>query len=107
MWIRWVLAIVAYLTLIHNMLVVAAMIQEHVSQVQSPGGSLTVWAVEMTTLGSPGAQFMLGLVMWTSILAVGCLYKVRAGHNNTRCRKCGYILRGLTEPVCPECGQVI
>ena len=22
----------------------------------------------------------------------------------SRCRKCGYILRGLTEPRCPECG---
>ena len=25
----------------------------------------------------------------------------------TRCRNCGYILRGLTEPRCPECGEGI
>lgn len=25
----------------------------------------------------------------------------------TRCRKCGHILRGLTEPRCPECGTPI
>ncbi len=25
----------------------------------------------------------------------------------TRCRKCAYILRGLTEPRCPECGEKI
>jgi len=25
----------------------------------------------------------------------------------TCCRKCGYILRGLTEPRCPECGERI
>lgn len=25
----------------------------------------------------------------------------------TRCRNCGYILRGITEPRCPECGEVI
>jgi hypothetical protein len=25
----------------------------------------------------------------------------------TRCRKCGYILRGLSEPRCSECGEVI
>ncbi len=25
----------------------------------------------------------------------------------TRCRECGYILRGITEPRCPECGQSI
>lgn len=27
--------------------------------------------------------------------------------NETRCRKCGYILRGLSEPRCPECGERI
>src|SRR5262245_39499083 len=27
--------------------------------------------------------------------------------DETRCRKCGYILRGLTEPRCPECGERI
>ena len=27
--------------------------------------------------------------------------------NETRCRKCGYILRGITEPRCPECGEPI
>jgi len=25
----------------------------------------------------------------------------------TRCRKCGYILRGITKPRCPECGEKI
>ena len=25
----------------------------------------------------------------------------------TRCRRCGYILRGITEPRCPECGEGI
>ena len=25
----------------------------------------------------------------------------------TRCRKCGYILRGITEPRCSECGERI
>ena len=27
--------------------------------------------------------------------------------NETRRRKCGYILRGITEPRCPECGERI
>lgn len=25
----------------------------------------------------------------------------------TRCRRCGYILRGIPEPRCPECGERI
>ena len=29
------------------------------------------------------------------------------GDGETRCRKCGYILRGITEPRCPECGEKI
>lgn len=27
------------------------------------------------------------------------------GGDETRCRVCGYILRGLREPSCPECGE--
>jgi hypothetical protein len=27
--------------------------------------------------------------------------------SETHCRKCGYILRGLSEPRCPECGERI
>jgi preprotein translocase subunit SecY len=29
------------------------------------------------------------------------------GDGETRCRRCGYILRGLSEPRCPECGERI
>ena len=29
------------------------------------------------------------------------------GDSETRCRKCGYILKGLSEPRCPECGTPI
>jgi len=31
----------------------------------------------------------------------------RLRDSETRCRKCGYILRGITEPRCPECGERI
>ncbi len=27
--------------------------------------------------------------------------------HETHCRRCGYILRGITEPRCPECGERI
>lgn len=31
----------------------------------------------------------------------------RIGDGETRCRKCDYILRGISEPRCPECGERI
>ena len=31
----------------------------------------------------------------------------RRGDDETRCRRCHHILRGLTEPRCPECGERI
>ncbi len=31
----------------------------------------------------------------------------RRGDDETRCRRCRHILRGLTEPRCPECGERI
>ena len=49
-----------------------------------------------------------------SLLVAVCLYQVITQHfgpgsavEETRCRKCGYILRGITEPRCPECGERI
>jgi hypothetical protein len=35
-------------------------------------------------------------------------YASRSRHDKeTHCRKCHYILRGITEPRCPECGERI
>lgn len=34
-------------------------------------------------------------------------FGTRREDDETRCRKCGYILRGITEPRCPECGERI
>jgi uncharacterized paraquat-inducible protein A len=35
------------------------------------------------------------------------LSRGRLADGETRCRKCHYILRGITEPRCPECGERI
>jgi len=34
-------------------------------------------------------------------------YGHRVADDETRCRACDYILRGIPEPRCPECGEVI
>ncbi|UCC32256.1 MAG: hypothetical protein JSU86_08225 [Phycisphaerales bacterium] len=52
-------------------------------------------------------------VMAVAFTACGCLgwvlvtYTYRRGDHETRCRKCKYILRGITDPRCPECGEPI
>jgi hypothetical protein len=35
------------------------------------------------------------------------MFGPKAVDPETRCRKCGYILRGISEPRCPECGERI
>jgi hypothetical protein len=34
-------------------------------------------------------------------------YRFKGLDHETRCRQCGYILRGITEPRCSECGERI
>ena len=81
--------------------------------------------IQMSTMGTPaglvyrvqpyGLLSGLGVLGFLLCTAVGVwVYAVvnrRFGpsgfDNETRCRKCGYILRGVTEPRCSECGERI
>ena len=40
-------------------------------------------------------------------LMTRCLGAHESFDGETHCRKCGYILRGITEPRCSECGERI
>ena len=53
--------------------------------------------VALGILAVPG--MVVGIVLYAHLRV--------PGGGQTRCRKCGYILRGLTEPRCPECGEHI
>jgi ribosomal protein S27AE len=44
---------------------------------------------------------------WTAMALYARLEPDRVIESETRCRRCGIILRGLTEPRCPECGESI
>jgi len=64
----------------------------------------------------PALEGFATALVWTlpeAVLAVGLFallghYWVKAPEfSETRCRVCGYILRGLSEPRCSECGQQI
>lgn len=43
---------------------------------------------------------LAGLAAWSRVPA-------KSHNNETRCRRCQYILRGITELRCPECGERI
>jgi hypothetical protein len=62
--------------------------------------SLLVWIDLMWVAPS----MLLTLVTWV------LLSRLQAGmqaDGETHCRKCNHILRGLSEPRCPECGEAI
>ena len=72
-------------------------------------------AVALTITDLAGS-FMAGLIVYrlpmatVSVLAYGLLSRwFGPGQRDyeTHCRKCDYILRGITEPRCPECGEAI
>lgn len=48
--------------------------------------------------------FSLIPLLVTAVIAGRFVY---SPDNETRCRKCGYILRGISELRCSECGEVI
>ena len=71
---------------------------------------LTVWLAPFVP------QWLCWYFAWTTALAVSALpglalataIAIRRSHGDeTRCRRCGYILRGLAEPRCSECGERI
>jgi len=59
---------------------------------------------DLAFLGMIGGGFSLvGVVVYGALTR----WLRVAQDNETRCRKCGYILRGITEPRCSECGERI
>lgn len=67
-------------------------------------------------MGLPGLAEWLVILLFCGLPLVALvglrafafrLVQKRSGDRETRCRRCGFILRGLTEPRCPECGERI
>jgi len=47
---------------------------------------------------------LCGLIIASQMIS---LWLYAKAERETRCRKCGCILRGIAEPRCPECGERI
>lgn len=91
----------------------------------APGFTASATSVTFTVPGWLAVQLNLSNGAWmdaqrsvivfgsTGAVAIGVfgllgrLLPRSARHDETRCRKCGYILRGITEPRCSECGEGI
>ncbi len=54
---------------------------------------------------SRGVFVLVGLLVYRALAAL--FPAARDLHPETLCRKCGYILRGISEPRCLECGERI
>ena len=54
-------------------------------------------------------NFQLVVVAIIAVAIYAVLSRLRENQQlrETRCRRCGYILRGITEPRCSECGERI
>ncbi len=65
------------------------------------GGPAQRWFVMFFLL----SIFSTGPIVATVLAHVLTPRETKGGH--TRCGKCGYILKGLTEPRCSECGERI
>src|SRR5438128_1143533 len=79
--------------------------------------ALSLVSIDLRTGGTLRIPGRFGLYGFgTGLLALSCfasnalcryLSPRKRISRETRCRKCGYILRGLTQPRCPECGERI
>jgi len=59
---------------------------------------------------APGFVFLLSslsIVAALGGLVMACIKHAEEDSEHLRCLKCGYILKGLSEPRCPECGKQI
>ena len=65
-----------------------------------------MWAPRITYATTSLIQAVGLTTMMCAFVSV-CLRVTKGTIVETRCRKCGYILKGLRDPVCPECGERI
>jgi uncharacterized paraquat-inducible protein A len=76
-------------------------------------GQQAVWSSTIDARATAIAGFMVYTAPAAVVGVVACgllnhfCTRRRKADGETRCRKCGYVLRGITEPRCPECGERI
>lgn len=79
--------------------------------------ALFCWIAVLPRLwyGRAAVPTKVTLMWYPAVIFTGCAclgwilinLGARIRDRATRCRQCGHILRGLSEPRCPECGEAI
>jgi len=71
---------------------------------------IAAYFLSKAKLRSPSTWMTICLFLpFIGLVLLAILPKGTSGTDDgeTRCRKCGYILRGIPEPRCSECGEII
>jgi len=68
-----------------------------------PGFSMWLF----TNYPAPYLAVTAACLVGVYVLVTDMLVRRASGDTETRCRECGYILRGIAEPRCSECGERI
>jgi len=76
-----------------------------IRHLQTLAPSIEIWFI---TKGYPLCWILptiVGAVL--SFILITHITRLPSDNRETRCRKCGYILKGIKEPRCSECGERI
>lgn len=82
------------------------------SLAQQAGHFLVAMLKNVPTNWYPAVHNTLGytfLPMLLAVLVYALVHKYfpRPAPEEARCRRCAYLLRGISKPQCPECGELV
>jgi len=98
-WRATIAAFVGFICGLGGMLVGQIVLKTYLQQVSATGAEILRWLVLVLLI--------LGTACGAALTYAYLTRRYQERSTETRCRKCGYILRGIPKPRCPECGEKI
>lgn len=105
----WRVTIAVLVACVYGGLSVTVLMDAHEWVADGVGDLLSLTHPVRTGVGVPIAWFAPITLLAFAVFGLLTRWFGRPGFSDdeTRCRRCGYILRGITEPRCSECGERI
>ena len=112
--IRWPLPIRVLFTCLVGVLLTCIIYWEDWHR--EAGNAVFIALVDDSGMSFRASQPVAEVVLFSVLCVPGLLAALYAFHRlprrpspvvHTRCGACGYVLKGLTEPRCPECGESV